>query len=359
MEDDFFSANASTIAEYHKRLEKARANDDPSRKRIAAIQSLLADIASNPTNYDICKNFISEYGTTFLSSMKSDPDRNTSSVIIYCGKIAYERALRTNSVSPHMAPALNWFIPTTGKNLSEAEWQEIQITWPALQRQIIEDQVEQKGKYIEHIIAECKNDIALLTQLQEKSEEIVHSAEERLEAYKANANRIETAYNFAGLHEAFRGMATQKRNEVEDAEKRARLRAIFAVLPFFLPILLAVISFKDITPDIAMEQFLKVVGERAVFGAFVILPLVGVLLYFFRISYMEHRSLSAVLLQLEHRQSICTFIQNYAEFTGDRSKLEKFEALIFGGITPDPGAVPSTFDGIEQFAKVIEAVKKG
>lgn len=87
------------------------------------------------------------------------------------------------------------------------------------------------------------------------------------------------------------------------------------------------------------------------------------LLYFFRLSIRNEYSLKAQLLQLELRYSVCAFIQGYAEFAksaraDDADKtLEKFEALVFSGITADIQNIPSQFDGIEQLVSLVKGIR--
>ena len=68
-------------------------------------------------------------------------------------------------------------------------------------------------------------------------------------------------------------------------------------------------------------------------------------------------------MQLELRKSLCQFIQNYAEYAkeikeNDGVVLDKFENLIFSSIVASDDKIPTTFDGMEQIAKLAEIFKK-
>lgn len=68
-------------------------------------------------------------------------------------------------------------------------------------------------------------------------------------------------------------------------------------------------------------------------------------------------------MQIELRQSLCQFIQSYADYTkeikeNNAGSLEKFENLIFSNILSTPEKVPSTFDGLEQLANLMKELKK-
>ena len=98
-----------------------------------------------------------------------------------------------------------------------------------------------------------------------------------------------------------------------------------------------------------------------------LLPLISIeviLIYFFRIILINHKSVKAQIMQIELRQTMCQFIQNYTEFSSDIKKedsqaLDKFENLIFSGILSDSENLPSTFDGMEQISSLIKSFKKG
>ena len=354
----FFSDNVALITRYQSDIE-SQSWGEAAATRLAVLRPLLNNVIANPATYDTCTVFIQAVGDQFLALLREQQTEDSiTRLTLFCARIAYERVLRAGGrISQACGSLINWFTPMNPA-INRDEWHEFSIAWPTIQRDVASEAVTARGSELGQTTLAVREQIDRFEKLLGSTEQTIASAEERLTAYEASAKRIETAFNFAGLHEAFRGLAEVKRTEADAARRRARNRGIWSVLPFLVPVVIALISLGDIQPNTKTTDILRVIGERVVFSALVILPLVGVLLYFFRLAYAEHRSLSAVLLQLEHRQSMCTFIQNYAEFTGDKTKLEKFEALIFGGITPDPGAVPSTFDGIEQFAKVLEAVKK-
>ncbi len=87
-----------------------------------------------------------------------------------------------------------------------------------------------------------------------------------------------------------------------------------------------------------------------------------VLLYYFRISLATYNSIRAQLMQIELRKSLCQFIQDYSKYSSAISKenaglLSKFEDVIFSNIMTSEDKIPSTFDGLEQIATLIKAVK--
>ena len=92
------------------------------------------------------------------------------------------------------------------------------------------------------------------------------------------------------------------------------------------------------------------------------LSLTVLLVYFFRISVRSTDSCKAQLLQVELRKTLCRFIQNYATYSKDIKEknpdsLSKFESLIFSGIVSNEEKLPSTFDGIDQVANFVKAMR--
>ena len=89
-----------------------------------------------------------------------------------------------------------------------------------------------------------------------------------------------------------------------------------------------------------------------------------ILLYLFRVVLLHFRGVSTQMLQINLRISLCQFIQSYSEYSmkikkQDAGALEKFETLIFSSITSDSDALPSTFDGVEQIAKLVNSIRSG
>lgn len=89
-----------------------------------------------------------------------------------------------------------------------------------------------------------------------------------------------------------------------------------------------------------------------------------VMLYFFRLSYSQLASLESQIMQIDLRRSLVQFIESYSEFSTkikekDKDALEKFESVIFSNIMSSDDKIPSTFDGVEQLAGLVKALKPG
>lgn len=181
-------------------------------------------------------------------------------------------------------------------------------------------------------------------ELKEKNEEI--------EALRNGLGRITTTYNFVGIVKGFEALAAVKKGE--------RLRSFIALL---------VLGAVMVVPVLAQLWFTAVnidtIDSHRNTLIYSLPPLIAlevILLYFFRVVLSNYRSVTTQLLQINLRISLCQFIQSYSEYSTkikkqDPGALEKFESLIFSGITTDSELLPSTFDGVEQIAKLVNSIR--
>lgn len=196
-------------------------------------------------------------------------------------------------------------------------------------RNALEESIQQYQNEVNEKVVEVQQRIADVDKLKEK-----------LDEYK-------TAFNFVGLSQGFENLLKQK-NQAK--------WLTFAVLIFLSIITLAPLCFSFYKKfianvDISWQSMLPIIG------------LEFVLIYFFRVVLTHYHSIQTQIMQLELRQSLCQFIQSYAEYakkikTDDKDALEKFENLIFSSILSSPDKVPSTFDGMEGLTSLLKELKK-
>lgn len=203
---------------------------------------------------------------------------------------------------------------------------------------------EKKSTELKHTITTQKLDINQSISFYWKE---LKSKESEVTKLKDKLDEYKTAFNFVGLSQGFENLLNQK--------NRAKWLT-FAVLISLSIITLAPLCFsfyKKIMAgvDISWQSMLPVAG------------LEFVLIYFFRVVLTHYHSIQTQIMQLELRQSLCQFIQSYAEYakkikTDDKDALEKFENLIFSSILSNPDKVPGTFDGVEGLTSLLKELKK-
>ncbi len=193
-----------------------------------------------------------------------------------------------------------------------------------------------------------KDTETLITQwdkeLKEKEIEVT-DLKNKLDEYKVG-------YNFVGLNQGFANLGKQKDKEAAGLFKSLIAMGILTTIP-----LITVIVFTSIG-----------IFQGQTFGTnhlSVLIPIISIeviLIYFFRVILFNHKSVKAQKMQIELRQTLCQFIQSYAEYSvkikeKDNKALEKFENLIFSGILSDSEKLPSTFDGLDQLTNLIKSAK--
>ena len=151
---------------------------------------------------------------------------------------------------------------------------------------------------------------------------------------------------FVGLNEAFKNLKIAK--DKEASINYLTLLCIGTVM-IFIPVILLISYF-----FIDFNQRILILAP--------VLSLELILIYLFRVVLVRFKEIKTQIMQLELRQALCQFIQNYVDYSSeikakDSAALEKFENLIFSGITSNPENIPSTFDGIDQIARLIQSVK--
>ncbi|MEI7263799.1 hypothetical protein [Pectobacterium carotovorum] len=173
---------------------------------------------------------------------------------------------------------------------------------------------------------------------------------EKVEALKTKLDEQENAFNFVGLYLGFDGLSKEKKTESKRAFWFTLLLGFLVLLPFSVDIFLI---------------YKKVVTLDSILSLFQLIPaftLTFIFIYYFRISLSNYISIKAQVNQIELRKTLCSFIQKYSEYakemkTNDWNSLEKFETIIFSNIMTSEDKIPSTFDGIEQIAKLITSMK--
>ena len=206
---------------------------------------------------------------------------------------------------------------------------------------------EKKSTELKHTITTQKLDINQSISFYWKE---LKSKESEVTKLKNKLDEYKTAFNFVGLSQGFENLLNQK--------NRAKWLT-FAVLILLSIITLAPLCFSFYKKFMADVNDVNISWQS-------MLPVIGlefVLIYFFRVVLTHYHSIQTQIMQLELRQSLCQFIQSYAEYaktikSDDKDALEKFENLIFSSILSNPDKVPGTFDGVEGLTSLLKELKK-
>ncbi|MGR4048334.1 hypothetical protein [Kosakonia cowanii] len=182
--------------------------------------------------------------------------------------------------------------------------------------------------------------------------EYIKSAKVEINALEQRIENLKSEYNFVGLSSGFNQIKDKKEKELRDVEMN--YKNLFGCI-FIAPVLAVILHF--VYPSLYPKDY------SAIFIALPFFTIEMALIYFFRLSYLEAKSIRTQLVQIELRLSLCAFIDGYVEYRRknetDVSKvLDCFDSLIFSPIQMNENNIPSMFDGVEAIAGLAEKVMK-
>lgn len=195
--------------------------------------------------------------------------------------------------------------------------------------------------------------LSALDRQQAERISFYNDEKEHLETLADHVKGIKQKMNFAGLTHGFREIETKKNKErLKLVRHIAKTQSVMIAIP--LIVMIYYFCYPNSTPDSLLDFAIHSVP---------IITIELMLIYLFRILLQQYSNVKTILLQVELRKNICQFIESYAEYakkikSNDGPALDKFEALIFGGLISNQDQLPSNFDGIEQMAKLLGALKK-
>lgn len=181
----------------------------------------------------------------------------------------------------------------------------------------------------------------------ENKKDAVKELEKRLEKSKQT-------YDFVLLNKGFKELYEQKEKELEKAKNTyGFVAATMFVIPF-AEFAFLIGSFFYFNGQIHPSMWLISIP---------FLTLILITFYLVKISLQEKRSIQSQMMQLELRMALCQFIHNYAEdsenlHAKNKAGFEKFENIIFSPLVSSDDKIPTTFDGMEQLAKLVNEFRK-
>lgn len=355
---NFFQSLSDPISSYIAKMEMPPDNDAPEYLLRDHLNMILT-AASQLDHSEICLVGVKRWGNAFSTLINNTPQKDTNGALLrYCALFAYERTIRNGSRLTLDDQILSWFSPTN-RRLSDQDWKDVTEVYPYIVREVAKGDVAKVAADINNALFDASKHVEKLQTLQLQIQKDVSSHTELFERYREHAKNLLSDYNFLGLSHAFKLQARSAKRRKLGALVSMFFLGALAITPFSLPIVYSWSELAKINGSTNWEELGRLVLGRGMYMAGSVLPVVLLVLYFFRLAHIQYKSAAAVALQFEHRYGICAFVEGYAKHKKDIGiDMEKFEALVFAGVTPDPGNVPSAFDGLEGITKVIEALKK-
>ncbi|WP_336432996.1 hypothetical protein [uncultured Providencia sp.] len=186
-----------------------------------------------------------------------------------------------------------------------------------------------------------------INEFQSKSKEVLQEKFSQLEKIEERINSNSDKAIFISLDQGYRNLYNTKRIE----KWFAFIWVLILGLLVFSP---ALIKLFGIMGYIKLPVY-------NIYGYIGSATITFILLYYFRISYINYNSIKTEITQIALRRNLCAFINGYVDFSERNKKapeaFKQFENIIFSNIVSDTKNIPTTYDGIEQLAKLINSLK--
>lgn len=166
-------------------------------------------------------------------------------------------------------------------------------------------------------------------------------------------NNQKSEYNFVGLSNGFRTLREQKKKELNWQNV-----AYYALMAVIISLIVSKYIWSAnylVSNNFDSPIFIIVTISTVLF--------LFILLYFFRISLVNVKSIKSQILQIDLRLTLCQFIHNYDSDTKDlregmKESFERFESVIFSPIVATEDQMPVTFDGLEQLTGLLSSFNR-
>lgn len=235
-------------------------------------------------------------------------------------------------------------------HLSEDSFKRLTYLWFIIPKEVFNRHLQQ------HLDPEVIETVAMLKSNKDFMAEKLTANDllkKEIKEIQKSLEAQKSEYNFVGLSKGFTSLKTSKKTEL-DAEKITYNRLMIIIIS--LIIIKAVWSVYYLsTSEINSPMFIMVTVSTVLF--------LFILLYFFRISLVNVKSIKSQILQIDLRLTLCQFIHNYDSNTKDlregmKESFSKFESVIFSPLVATEDQMPSTFDGLEQLTGMIGLFNK-
>ena len=349
--------NTKVLASFLRTVGAWNDEDEASVARISISREIIGLIYNSPSEWDTrCPYNIKHVGDQFLNILRAFDENSNPREIDKIYVLSYRFVCEYDFlVGPGPKPDLEELLEIKYKVQNDASTMKGEIhagiIWASyiMPSQIAKDFINEANigafKDFEQKKVEAQ-------ELKERWDKEIESKESAVEALKEKLEKYKVGFNFVGLYQGFSDLAEKKTKEASSLFWSLFWMGVLILSPLVLEIIFVLTGmFGD--KSLGIDHLLVLVP---------IISIEIILIYFFRVVLLNHRSVKAQIMQIELRQTLCQFIQSYADYSSEIKKvdgtaLEKFERLIFSGVISDPEKLPSTFDGIEQIGNLIKSLK--
>ncbi|WP_257219898.1 hypothetical protein [Acinetobacter sp. YH12239] len=204
---------------------------------------------------------------------------------------------------------------------------------------------------------EYLNSFEKIDTVLDKIEDWENTLQTKQNAVTELESRLETSkqtYDFVLLNAGFKSLYDQKKRDLKDPTSNYKwIFRFILIIPILEILFFSCLIAREIEINSATIWYMLIPS----------ISLILFLFYFYRINLQEARSIKSQMMQLELRMALCQFIHNYAEdseklHAKNKAGFEKFENIIFSPLVSSDEKIPTTFDGMEQLAKLVSEFRK-
>jgi len=237
-------------------------------------------------------------------------------------------------------------------NISDINLKKLNFLWMEIPRNIFDKHL---GNHLDKNVLETVDSLRNNQNFIQDKITSINILKKDVEEIEKSLNDQKREYNFVGLSDGFSKLRETKENELKNEKETYRNLMWTIIAIIFIKTVGSLIYLWTNDP---INLIFIAITVSTIFFLFI-------LLYFFRISLVNIKSIKSQILQIDLRLTLCQFIHNYeTDTTKLRSKdmkesFDKFESVIFAPIVATEDQMPSTFDGLEQLTGLLSSFNKG
>lgn len=334
-------------------LKNRTSSDEFTSTRDGYLSEMLSDMKDNAILWsENCQFSIKRNGSDFENSVLgfTNDDDSIDSIYCYAFQMYTELYITTDS---NLEGGYRHIRDFTRKNIDSFSFlyrRAIERTLHDLPTNLCKDVFKNQDYNALRDFLKTKESAELLKSTWDRE---IASKERDVKTIQSTLDKQKHSYNFISLHRGFRKIGDIKAKELRLA--RTAMVLLGLIIPALISAEACLVFFGGIkfTNNDTADWIKLIPGISLLF----------ISLYYFRISLANVNSIKAQMIQISLRMSLCQFIENYTKFSSkvnaeSKDLLAKFEEVVFSNIMPNAEKIPSTFDGVEQLAKLIGNLKK-
>lgn len=309
--------------------------------------------ALNDSTLGRSNNLLYAFSESHTTQIVGEPINVIESLFLVLYADIYEASLIVNNpvVRFNLDKMVNE-LQNFSSSLSSESFHRLTQIWFIVPREVFTKHLDQ---HLDQNVLEAVKNLKEHDGFMEQTLISSKSLKKDIEEIEKSLNDQKREYNFVGLSNGFLKLREKKEGELK-TEKETYRNLMFTII--------AIIFIKTIG---SLVYLWKNDPINLIFIAITVATIffLFILLYFFRISLVNIKSIKSQILQIDLRLTLCQFIHNYETDTVKlRSKdmkesFDRFESVIFAPIVATEDQMPATFDGLEQITGLLSSFNKG